>query len=90
MSKTVTEQVQELYPDFADEVVRLDTDDLKGRIVSLQQQLEESEVHKEANEALKDARSAVNELMGPYRDVRKAVRLKTKYLVELLSEKADD
>ncbi len=88
--KTVTEQIQELYPDFADEVVRLDTEALKGRIVSLQQQLEESEVHKEANEALKDARNTVNELMGPYRDVRKAVKLKTKYLVELLSEKVND
>lgn len=80
-------KIQKEYPDFADEVEKLDSAGLKARIVQLQQALDESEAHKEANEALRDARAAVNELAGPYRDVKKAVRLKTQYLIELLKNK---
>lgn len=82
------EKIQKLYPDFVNEVDTLTSDQLKARIVAYQQQLEESETHKEANESLLDARNEVNMLAGPYRDVKKAIGLKTKYIIELLKEKA--
>lgn len=75
------------YPDFAVEVQKLDTEALRARIVKMQQDLEESEDHKEGNEQLRDAKQLVSELAGPYRDVKKAVRLKTKYIIEMLKER---
>lgn len=87
MSKSVKEQVQEKHKEFALEVNNLSAADLKGRIVSMQQQLAESEAHKEANEALTQARAEVSELVGPYNDVKKAVKLKTRYILELIAER---
>lgn len=81
------EKCEKAYPEFVEEVYNLTSEALKARIVSLQQGLEESEAHKEANDTLKEARAQVTELNGPYLDVRKAVRLKTSYLIELLREK---
>jgi len=78
------EKVQKEYPDFCKEVDNLPSEALRGRIVALQQALGESEDHKEANEALQNARAEVNELAGPYRDVKKAVKAKTSYLLTLL------
>lgn len=80
-------KVQKNYPDFANEVEKLDASALKARIVGLQQALEESEAHKEANEVLTAARAEVKELSGPYRDVKKAVALKTKYIIDLIKER---
>lgn len=81
------EKVQKEYADFAQEVESLTVAQLEDRIVGMQKALEESEEHKENNEALKAARAEASELSGPYRDVKKAVRLKTKYILELLAEK---
>jgi len=73
--------------EFKDAVDGLPVEALKARITSLQQQLDESEEHKEANEALTEARATVSELVGPYNDVKKAVKVKTKYILELIKEK---
>lgn len=81
------QKTQKEYPDFCHEVDSLGAEALKARIVQLQQTLEESEAHKDSNEELKQLRSQVSELAGPYRDVKKAVKLKTKYIIELLKEK---
>lgn len=81
------QDTQKLYPDFVAEVDNLDAPALKARIVQLQQALEESEAHKEENESLKNARAEVSELAGPYRDLKKAVKSKTSYLIELLKNK---
>lgn len=80
------EKVEKEYPDFTAEISSLSANKLEDRIVSMQKALEESEDHKENNEALKAARAEVLELSGPYRDVKKAVRLKTKYILDLLAE----
>lgn len=78
------EKVQKEYPDFVKEVDHLDAEALKARIVGIQQALEESDAHMEANESLAAAKASVTELAGPYRDFRKASKLKTKYLIDLL------
>lgn len=87
MSKSVKEQVQEKHKEFASEVDGLSDAALRARIVSLQQALAESEQHKEENEALIQARAEVTELSGPYNDVKKAVKLKTRYILTLIEEK---
>lgn len=81
------DKVAKQYPDFVNEVETLTVDQLKARIVSYQQQLEESEAHKRENEDLNAAREEVKLLSGPYRDVKQAVNLKTRYIIELLKEK---
>ena len=75
--------------EFKEVVDRLNAADINNRISQLQKLLAESEEHKEQNEALKQARAEVSELAGPYRDVKKAVAIKTKYLVELAKEKGN-
>lgn len=83
------EKCQSEYPDFCNEVDSLDGAQLKARIVKLQQGLQESEACKEKDEEYQAAREQVKELGAPYRDIKKAVRLKTSYLVELLKERGD-
>lgn len=77
-------KTQKEYPDFCNEVNALTPDQLKARIVALQQALSESEEHKADNMDLRDAKHLVSELAVPYRDVRKAVKAKTAYIIELL------
>lgn len=72
------------YPEFVLEVVRLTPEELKARVVQLQQALKESEAFREEDDDLKSARAAVSEFNAPYRDVKKAVKLKTSYILELL------
>lgn len=87
MKKSVKEQILKDHSDFATEVETISISALRARIVTLQQVLEESEQHKEANETLQQARDQVKELAGPYRDVKKAINLKTRYILEMLASK---
>lgn len=76
------------HPEFVKEMFGLTIDQLKERVYQLQKGLEESEAHKDTNDELKAARANVSELAAPYRDVKAAVKLKTKYILELLDKKA--
>ena len=87
MAKSLTETVQSEYPEFADEVLALNVEQLEKRIANYQKELADSEEHKANNEVLKSVKAQYDELKGPYEDVKKAVKLKTKYLVSLIREK---
>ncbi len=76
--------------EFIDEVVGLSVKALEDRIVNLQKGLDESRAHKEENIALRTAKEEVAELNGPYADVEKAVKVKTKYIIELIKEKGGE
>jgi hypothetical protein len=80
------EKIEKEYPDFCKEVQNLPEEALKARIVQLQSELAQSEEHMENNEDLQHARQTVTGLAGPYRDVKKAVKAKTKYLLNLLGK----
>ena len=84
---SLLEKIDKTFPGFADEVNKLSSEDLKQRVVSYAQQLQESEDHKVGNEQLAQAQAAVAELLGPYKDVKKAVKLKTQYILTLIAEK---
>ena len=73
--------------EFKEEVDSLGVDALEERIVNMQKGLDESRAHKEENIALRNAKDEVAELNGPYSDVEKAVKIKTKYIIELIKEK---
>lgn len=76
--------------EFKEEVDTLSIAQLEDRVVALQKGLDESRVHKEENIALKNAKDEVAELSGPYNDVEKAVKVKTKYIIELIKEKGGE
>lgn len=76
--------------EFKEEVDRLSVPQLEARITNMQKQLEESEEHKEANVKLNNAKAEVKELSGPYNDVKKAVKVKTKYIIALIREKGGE
>lgn len=82
-------KVQKQYPDFASEVESLSADNLRARIVDLQKGLQESNETEEVDEELGEARQTARNLSEPYRDVRKAVKAKTSYMLELLKDKGE-
>ncbi len=81
-------KVQELYPDFTKEVDNLPADQLKTRIVALQQGLSYTLECKEKDDELTAVKALATELGAPYREAIKQVKLKTSYLVELLKERS--
>ncbi len=80
-------KVEKEMPDFANEVAGLSVDDLNGRLSQLAKDYEEIQTAKEADEDLESLRSAASEAAAPYRDGKKAVRLKSSYIVALIKEK---
>ena len=85
--KSVREKVEKDYPEFSTEVAGLSIDELNSKLASLAKGLEDSENHKDDNEDLNNAKALASELAAPYRDVKKAVQLKSKYVIALLREK---
>lgn len=84
---TFAQKVEKELPEFSAEVAGLDVQAMKNRIAGYAKELEDSETHKEENQDLIDAQAEVSLLTGPYKDVRKAVRMKTRYLLGLIKEK---
>ena len=84
---TFAQKVEKELPEFTAEVAGLDVQAIKNRIANYAKELEDSEQHKENNQELADAQAEVTTLAGPYKDVRKAVRMKTRYLLGLMKEK---
>ena len=88
--KTIQEVIQSEFPEFVDETNGLTVDELNRRLATLAKNLEESETAKEQDRDLEDAKSTVSELSAPYRDAKKALRTKSKYIISLLKEKGAD
>lgn len=88
--KSVQVVVQEEYPDFANEVAGLAEGDLNNRLAGLAKALEQSETAKEDDAALEDAKELATELGAPYKDAKKAIRMKSKYIIALLKDKGAD
>lgn len=76
--------------EFATSVVHLTVPQLEARITQMQKDLDTSELHRENNEALKQAKEQVAELVGPYNDFKKAVKLKTQFIIALIQEKGKE
>jgi hypothetical protein len=76
--------------EFKDEVDALGIPALEARITRMQKDLDDSEEHKKNNEALNKVKAEKAELEGPYNDVKKAVKVKTKYIIELIKEKGGE
>lgn len=88
-TKSLLEKIDEKYPEYAGEVMGLDVAGLDKRIAELQKTLEDAaQFQEEKNgEAMKKLSADLKDLRADYGDVKKAVALKTKFLVSLVREK---
>ena len=85
--KSLQEKVQEDMPEFAAEVAGLSVQDLNNRLATLAKGAEENEQAQEDDEDLEKARAEASELAAPYRDAKKALRLRSRYVISLIREK---
>lgn len=85
--KSVQDKVKEEYPEFADSVQLLSLADLNGRLAQLAKDGESVQDSKEADDSLQQAIQTSSELGAPYQEAKKAIRLKTKYIIELTKER---
>jgi len=88
--KNIVETVQNEFPEFASEVLGLSADQLNNRLAQLAKAAEENEDAKERDQELSDAQALASELSLTYKDVKKAVRMKSKFIIQLLKDKGAD
>lgn len=86
----VMQKVQKEMPEFTAETAGLSVDQLNARLAQLAKDGEGVEEAKESDEALEDAKDTVSACSGPYRDAKKAIRLKQRYIIGLIKEKGGD
>jgi len=60
---------------------------LNNRLLDFAKYAEDVEDAKDADEALDKARAQAVELASPYREAKKAIRMKMRYLITLIKEK---
>ncbi len=84
--KSFSHKVQKELPEFVAEVSGLSVADLDARLCALTKGLAETEEAKEKDEALENAKALVSELSAPYRDAKKALGMKIKYIVSLFDK----
>jgi len=88
--KTLREQIEEQYGEFADSVVALGVSELDSmllRYTKYREEVKESKLH---DEQLQKTAELKKELEAPYRDALKAIDLKSRYLLLLIGEKGGD
>lgn len=86
--KDVQSQVREELPEFAEALANLTASELNERLATLAKNAEELQEAKEADDELASARERSTELGAPYRDGKKMIRLKSRYVISLLKERA--
>lgn len=84
---TFADKVRKEMPEFFDSVQSLNVQALKNRIADQAKGLSESEEAKDNDEGLKNAQAELKELNAPYRELKKAVAMKTRYLLSLIEDK---
>lgn len=83
----LNKKVQKEFPEFADEVLNLPEADLIKRITTLAQGARANDESKKADAQLQGARSDAKVFAAPYNDFKKAVKLKTTYILNLLEDR---
>jgi len=88
--KSVEQVVQEEMPEFAAEVASLSKEELNARLAQLAKDSEAVEQAKDGDQELEGARALASELAAPYRDGKKAIRTKSKYIISLLKDRGQE
>lgn len=85
--KDIRTIIQKQFPEFIDAVDGLSTDEIEKRISGYAKESQNVDDAKDADEGLADAKAQVAELSAPYKDAKKAINLKIRYLIQLLKDK---
>lgn len=85
--KSIVEVAQKELPEFVAEVDGLSQEALNSRLAELAKGLAAIQTAKEDDEELEEAKEKASELAAPYRDGVKALTLKSRYIISLLSDK---
>lgn len=87
--KSIEVQMQSDNPEFVAEVAGLSTEEVNNRIAQLAKDVQSVNESKEADESLKALKDEVTQASAPYRESKKALGLKTQYLIKLLSDRGE-
>lgn len=85
--KSLDEKMREEQPEFVGEVIGLSVDQLNGRLAEFAKAAEWNEQAKEDDEDLAEKQAAAAEAGAKYRDEKKAIRLKSRFLIKLIQDK---
>jgi len=85
--KDLKQKVQEEMPEFANEVAGLAVSDLNNRLAKLAKDAEANEQAQEDDEELEQTRAQASEMAAPYKEAKKAIRLRSRYIIALIKEK---
>jgi len=84
---SVEAKIKKEYPQFVEEIASLSVDQLNSRLAELAKQTDEVEQAKDDDEELDSAKDKVSEFSAPYRDAKKMLKLKSRYVIGLIREK---
>lgn len=79
-------KMEKEMPEFCSEVTSLSEDDLRKRLASLAEEGDNVDEAKENDTDLADSVEEAKSKAAPYRDAKKAIKLKTRYIVSLIKE----
>ena len=88
--ESIRKTIHKEYPGFSEGVDGLSVNDLEKRLSTYAKEAEKVEDQKESDQELEQTRATLSELTAPYRDAKKAIRLKSKYIIGLIREKGGD
>lgn len=86
--KSIQQVMSKENPEFVAEVSGLSVESLNSRLADVAKGIQAVDDSKDADEQLQDARAHAVELNAPYVDAKKALRHKSKYIIELIKEKS--
>ncbi len=78
-------KAQKEFPEFTAEVESLSTEEINARLAQFAKDSVENDNAKANDSDLETARATVNEYAAPYREAKKAIKVKSDYLVSLLN-----
>lgn len=85
--KTLEEKVQAEFPEFVATVERMQVPELNARLSEYAKHSDEVSEAKKDCEPLIQKRAEVAELAGPFNDAQKAIKMKSKYIIDLIKAK---
>lgn len=85
--KTFAEKMQGTDPEFCDDVQGLNVAQLEARLSLYAKESQKNDEAKAIDKDLKLAKDQAREFGAPYRETAKALRMKNKYIVQLIRDK---
>lgn len=84
---SLQDKVRKEMPEFCEEVAALDVTGLNNRLAELAKAAQDVQDAKEGDEELEEAQINARNMSAPYRDAKKALSMKSQYIIALAKEK---